>query len=78
MKYAECLVQWLKQEGYGTCYFVAGGNIMHLLDGVRKQIRCIPVVHEVAAAIAVEYHNEVLSTGPTNDKAFALVTAGPG
>ena len=78
MKYAECLVQWLKQEGYGTCYFVAGGNIMHLLDGVRKQMRCIPVVHEVAAAIAVEYHNEVLTTGPTNNKAFALVTAGPG
>ena len=78
MKYAECLVQWLKQEGYGTCYFVAGGNIMHLLDGVRKQMRCIPVVHEVAAAIAVEYHNEVLTTGPTNNKALALVTAGPG
>ena len=78
MKYAECLVQWLKQEGYGTCYFVAGGNIMHLLDGVRKQMRCIPVVHEVAAAIAVEYHNEVLTTGPTDNKAFALVTAGPG
>jgi len=78
MKYAECLVQWLKQEGYGTCYFVAGGNIMHLLDGVRKQMRCIPVVHEVAASIAVEYHNEVLTTGPTDNKAFALVTAGPG
>lgn len=78
MKYAECLVLWLKDEGYGTCYFVAGGNIMHLLDGVRKQMRCIPVVHEVAAAIAVEYHNEVLSTGPTNNRAFALVTAGPG
>ena len=78
MKYAECLVHWLKQEGYGTCYFVAGGNIMHLLDGVRKQMRCIPVVHEVAAAIAVEYHNEVLTTGPTDNKAFALVTAGPG
>ncbi len=78
MKYAECLVSWLKQEGYGTCYFVAGGNIMHLLDGVRNQLRCIPVVHEVAAAIAVEYHNEAVSAQIGSQRAFALVTAGPG
>ena len=78
MKYAECLVSWLKQEGYGTCYFVAGGNIMHLLDGVRNQLKCIPVVHEVAAAIAVEYHNEAVSNQANAQRAFALVTAGPG
>jgi acetolactate synthase-1/2/3 large subunit len=67
------------QEGYETCYFVAGGNIMHLLDGVRTRIRCVPVVHEVAAAIAVEYHNEVTSASQgTACRAFALVTAGPG
>ena len=78
MKYAECLVSWLKQEGYGTCYFVAGGNIMHLLDGVRNQLQCIPVVHEVAAAIAVEYHNEAVSSQANAQRAFALVTAGPG
>ena len=78
MKYAECLVSWLKQEGYGTCYFVAGGNIMHLLDGVRNQLQCIPVVHEVAAAIAVEYHNEAVSNQASAQRAFALVTAGPG
>jgi acetolactate synthase-1/2/3 large subunit len=78
MKYAECLVSWLKQEGYGTCYFVAGGNIMHLLDGVRNQLRCIPMVHEVAAAIAVEYHNEAVSGQGDAERAFAMVTAGPG
>src|SRR5205807_3069477 len=56
------------------CFFVAGGNIMHLLDAVRVRMTCIPVVHEVAAGIAAEYFNE--TGGP--HKAFALVTAGPG
>ena len=79
MKYANVLVSWLVQDGYDTCYFVAGGNIMHLLDGVRTQVRCVPVVHEVAAAIAVEYHNEVSGADrPSGGRAFALVTAGPG
>jgi acetolactate synthase-1/2/3 large subunit len=79
MKYAQVLISWLVQEGYTTCYFVAGGNIMHLLDGIRSQVRCVPVVHEVAAAIAVEYHNEVGSAADgAQDRAFALVTAGPG
>ncbi|MEA5416912.1 thiamine pyrophosphate-binding protein [Synechococcus sp. BA-132 BA5] len=79
MKYAKVLISWLVQEGYTTCYFVAGGNIMHLLDGIRSQLRCVPVVHEVAAAIAVEYHNEVGSASDgAHDRAFALVTAGPG
>jgi acetolactate synthase-1/2/3 large subunit len=79
MKYAQVLISWLVDEGYTTCYFVAGGNIMHLLDGIRSQVRCIPVVHEVAAAIAVEYHNEVGSVSDgAHDRAFALVTAGPG
>jgi acetolactate synthase-1/2/3 large subunit len=79
MKYAEVLVSWLMQEGYDTCYFVAGGNIMHFLDGVRTRMRCVPVVHEVAATIAVEYHNQVSSASlRTGSRAFALVTAGPG
>ena len=47
---------------------------MHLLDSARNRLKCIPVVHEVAAGIAVEYFNQVSST----EKAFALVTAGPG
>lgn len=79
MKYAEVLVRWLVEEGFDTCYFVAGGNIMHLLDGVRSQLRCVPVVHEVAATIAVEYHNQVASSsGSAGGRALALVTAGPG
>jgi acetolactate synthase-1/2/3 large subunit len=73
-KYAEQLAQWLVDLGYTHCFFVAGGNIMHLLDGVRSRMTCIPVVHEVSAGIAAEYFNETSREG----KAFALVTAGPG
>ena len=47
---------------------------MHLLDGARTRFTCVPVVHEVAAGIAVEYFNESDGEG----RAFALVTAGPG
>ena len=73
-KYAEQLTDWLVELGYTHCFFVAGGNIMHLLDGARTRFRCIPVVHEVAAGIAVEYFNEAGGNG----RAFAMVTAGPG
>ena len=74
MKYAELLVEWLHKDGYTHCFFVAGGNNMHLLDGVRKRMKCVPFVHEVAAGIAAEYFNESSNEG----RAFALVTAGPG
>jgi acetolactate synthase-1/2/3 large subunit len=74
VKYADLVVEWLEEAGYTHCFFVAGGNIMHLLDGVRRRLTCVPFVHEVAAGIAVEYFNETSSEG----KAFALVTAGPG
>lgn len=74
MKYAELTVDWLVELGYTHCFFVAGGNSMHLLDAVRKRMTCVPVVHEVAAGIAVEYFNEAAG----ESRAFALVTAGPG
>lgn len=47
---------------------------MHLLDSARTRLKCIPVVHEVAAGIAAEYFNQV----SRDARAFALVTAGPG
>jgi acetolactate synthase I/II/III large subunit len=74
VKYAELMVDWLVELGYTHCFFVAGGNNMHLLDGVRKRMTCVPFVHEVAAGIAAEYFNEAGDQG----RAFALVTAGPG
>ena len=76
MKYAEYLLNKLaSEENYTHCYFVAGGNTMHLLDAARKVFKCIPVINEVAAGIAAEYFNE---SNPAGKKAFALVTAGPG
>ena len=76
MKYAEYLLSRLaSEENFTHCYFVAGGNTMHLLDAARKVFKCIPVVNEVAAGIAAEYFNESNSEG---NKALALVTAGPG
>jgi acetolactate synthase-1/2/3 large subunit len=74
MKYSDLLADWLVSLGYTHCFFVAGGNIMHLLESCSRRLTCIPVVHEVAAGIAAEYFNEVQLGG----KAFALVTAGPG
>jgi acetolactate synthase I/II/III large subunit len=74
VKYAEVFVDWLAELGYTHCFFVAGGNIMHLLDGARTRMTCVPFVHEVAAGIAAEYFNESGGEG----RAFALVTAGPG
>ena len=81
MKYSDALISWLKATGFSHCYFVAGGNIMHLLNSARQQLVCVPVVHEVAAAIATEYHNATVQAGaaaPGVGKALALVTAGPG
>ena len=74
MKYSDQLVSWLVELGYTHCFFVAGGNIMHLLESCSQKMTCIPIVHEVAAGIAAEYFNEVSQHG----RAFALVTAGPG
>jgi acetolactate synthase I/II/III large subunit len=73
-KYSDVLADWLVEVGYTHCFFVAGGNIMHLLDSCRRRFACVATVHEVAAGIAVEYFNEAGGAG----RAFALVTAGPG
>jgi acetolactate synthase-1/2/3 large subunit len=73
-KYSDLLADWLLQLGYTHCFFVAGGNIMHLLESCSHKLTCVPVVHEVAAGIAAEYFNEV----HLGAKAFAMVTAGPG
>ena len=74
-KYSDQFARYLKELGYTHCFFVAGGNIMHILESVSKLFVCTPVVHEVSAGIATEFFNEA-SDGTS--KAFALVTAGPG
>jgi len=74
MRYSECIGNWLVHLGYTDCFYVAGGNIMHLLAAFSERLNCHAVINEVAAGIATEYFNE------TSDgrKALALVTAGPG
>lgn len=74
MKYSDQVADWLIQLGYTHCFYVGGGNIMHLIDSLSKKLTCVPVINEVAAGIAAEYFNET-SIGT---KALAMVTAGPG
>lgn len=76
MKYSDQFADWLVEEGYTHCFFVAGGNIMHLLNSVRTRMKCIPFVNEVGAAIAAEYFT--VASSEKGEKAFVLVTAGPG
>ena len=76
IKFSDLLADKLLQLGFTHCFFVAGGNIMHLLNSVRTRFTCIPFAHEVGAAIATEYHNA--STLGFSNRAFCLVTAGPG
>ena len=74
MNTSEAFLDYLQRSGYSHCFFVAGGNIMHLLNAARSRFECIPTVHEMTAVIAAEYFNEV----NPGRQAFALVTAGPG
>lgn len=74
MKYSDQIADWLVELGYTHCFLVGGGNIMHLIESISRKMTCIPVMHEVAAGIAAEYFNE----SSEKNKAFALVTAGPG
>jgi len=74
VKYSSLIVDWLADLGYTHCFFVPGGNSMHLLDGARSNMKCVPFVHEMSASIAAEYFNETSK----NEKAWVLLTAGPG
>lgn len=74
-KYADQFMDWLVEDGYTHCFFVGGGNVMHLLEAASTRFKCIAVVHEVTAGIAVDYFNE---SANGSERAFALVTAGPG
>jgi acetolactate synthase-1/2/3 large subunit len=71
----DVFLDYLLEKGYTHCFFLAGGNIMHLLNGVRLRFQAVPFVHEGSAMIAAEYFNKVSGD---SQKAFVLVTAGPG
>ena len=74
-RFADHLMEWLVDLGYTHCFFLAGGGSMHLVDAASRKFKCVPTVHEVTAVIAAEYFNESSASG---EKAFALVTTGPG
>ena len=76
MKYSDYFIDSLAELGYTHCFFVGGGNVMHLLESARTRMKCIAVVHEVSAGIAAEYFN--VAKRNSNERAFAMVTAGPG
>lgn len=76
MKYSDFFMDTLVSAGYTHCFFVGGGNVMHLLESARTRLECVAVVHEVSAGIAAEYFN--VANRENNKRAFALVTAGPG
>jgi acetolactate synthase-1/2/3 large subunit len=74
-KYSDDFMDWIKEAGFTHCFFVAGGNAMHLIESASSRFECIPFINEIGAGIAVESFNEIC----TEDKrAFVLVTAGPG
>jgi len=75
-KYSDCLADWLNEMGYTHVFFVAGGNIMHLIESLSHHMKMVPVINEVATTIAAEYFNEANKV--SGKKALALVTAGPG
>lgn len=74
MKFSDYLADVLADLKYTHCFFVAGGNIMHLVEAFSHKMTMVPVVHEVSAVISAEYFT-ALGSGR---KALALVTAGPG
>jgi len=76
MKYSDYFIDSLVSLGYTHCFYVGGGNVMHLLESARTRLQCIAVTHEVSAAIAAEYFNVAMRD--SKNRAFAMVTAGPG
>jgi acetolactate synthase I/II/III large subunit len=74
-RYSDQFMGWLKEFGYTHCFYVSGGNVMHMLEAASHVFTCIPFMHEVGAGIATDYFNESHRDG---QKAFLLVTAGPG
>ena len=68
-------MDWLKEAGFTHCFFVAGGNAMHLIESASSRFECVPFINEIGAGIAAESFNEVCSE---NQRSFVLVTAGPG
>jgi acetolactate synthase-1/2/3 large subunit len=74
-KYSDDFMDWIKEAGFTHCFFVAGGNAMHLIESASSRFKCTPFINEIGAGIAAESFNEICLE---EERAFVLVTAGPG
>jgi acetolactate synthase-1/2/3 large subunit len=74
-KYSDQIMLWLSELNYAQCFFLGGGNCMHLVDSANKFFNTTPVIHEVSAGIAAEYFTDLSDNA---QRAFSVVTAGPG
>jgi acetolactate synthase-1/2/3 large subunit len=74
-KYSDNFMEWVKEAGFTHCFFVAGGNAMHLIESASSRFECLPFINEIGAGIAAESFNEICVG---EQRAFVLVTAGPG
>ncbi|MCX6445205.1 MAG: thiamine pyrophosphate-binding protein [Actinobacteria bacterium] len=74
-KYSDDFMDWIKEAGFTHCFFVAGGNAMHLIESASSRFICTPFINEIGAGIAAESFNEICVE---EQRAFVLVTAGPG
>lgn len=72
--FSDVAMSWMADLGYTHCFYVAGGNSMHLLRAASDLFEMIPFVHEATAGIAAEHFNLFGEHGG----AFVLVTTGPG
>ena len=68
-------MDWIHEAGFTHCFFVAGGNAMHLIESASSRFICTPFINEIGAGIAAESFNEICEE---EQRAFVLVTAGPG
>ena len=74
MKYSDYFCLSLKRLGYTHCFALQGGAIMHLINSANKYFKLKSFLHEHSATVAADYFN----ASNTNQKAWVLVSAGPG
>ena len=73
MNLSDRLFSALASQGAKVAFFVAGGNAMYLNDGMRKSgIKCVPMHHEQAAAMAAEAYSRI-----SNSIGLCVSTNGP-
>lgn len=75
MKLSDYVIDFIVRQGVSDIFEMVGGAITHLLDSTydRKDIRCVSVHHEQAAAFAAEGYARI-----NGNLGVAMATSGPG